>query len=74
MVPDRKLLQGARAIAKHVLGDEKFEKRIYELRHELPIFKLGHLLCAFADGCDAALARKEAAAMSALVCPPKPDA
>jgi len=65
---DRKLLCGARAIAQHVFRDEKFERRVYELRHELPIFKVGHFLFAFADGLDAVLARKEIEAERALRC------
>jgi len=64
----RKLLCGARAISGHVFRDEKFERRIYELRHELPIFKVGHFLFAYADGLDAVLARKEIEAERALRC------
>jgi hypothetical protein len=65
---DRKLLCGATAIAGHVFHDGRLERRIYELRHELPIFKVGHFLFAYQDGLDAVLARKEIEAERALRC------
>jgi hypothetical protein len=61
---NRRLLLGARAIARHALGDDGRTSSVYEAiaNGELPIFKLNGRLAAFSDTLDAAMLAKEKAA------------
>jgi hypothetical protein len=56
------LLRGAAAIAEHLLGDSRRRREIYNLRNELPIFKLNGMLAATRSGLRAALSEQERAA------------
>lgn len=42
------VLRGAEAIATELFGDAKERRRVYYLveKHQLPVFRLGGLLCA----------------------------
>lgn len=64
---NRRLLLGARAIARHALGDDGRTSSVYEAiaNGELPIFKLNGRLAAFSDTLDAAMLKKEQDAIEA---------
>lgn len=64
---DRRLLHGARAIARYALKDETRIHAVYEMRElgELPIFKLNGQLYAYADAVDEVMLKKEQAALDA---------
>jgi hypothetical protein len=64
---NRRLVMGARAIAKHVFGNPGATLSIYEAARngELPIFKINSRLAAYADALDEVMAAKEQAALDA---------
>ena len=57
-----RLLRGAPALAGYIFGSEDRHRSIYNLAGELPIFKLGGLLCGYTKSLERAIAEKEAAA------------
>jgi hypothetical protein len=57
------LLRGAPQLAIYLFGSEEHHRSIYHLVGELPIFKLGGLLCGYTKSLERAIAEKEAAAM-----------
>jgi hypothetical protein len=62
---NRRLLLGARAIARYALGDDGRTSSIYEAiaNGELPIFKLNGRLAAYSDSLDTAMLAKEEEAL-----------
>jgi len=62
----RQLLHGTKAIARHVLGDERYAWKIRRHCDEWPLFLVGNVLCGYADALDAALAAKERAGLESL--------
>jgi hypothetical protein len=59
------LLVGARAIALYVFGDEEEWRRIYFLKSELGLFRLGGQICGRPATIDERLRAKEAATSNA---------
>jgi hypothetical protein len=57
------LLRGAPALAVYIFGSEEHHRSIYHLVGELPIFKLGGLLCGYTKSLERVIGEKEAAAM-----------
>ena len=64
---ERQIIVGAKALAARALNDPKRINSIYDAyaRSELPIFKVGGKLHAYADDLDAAMLEKEQAAIEA---------
>lgn len=63
----RRLLRGAKLIAKHVFGSDDAWRSIATLESELPIFRLGGRLAAYADALDEAMRAKQDAACERIV-------
>ena len=59
--PELHLLVGARALAQYVFGDEAQWRRIYPLKDELGLFRLGGQICGRQATIDQRIAAREAA-------------
>lgn len=64
---ERQIIVGAKALAARALNDPKRINSIYDAyaRSELPIFKVGGKLHAYADDLDAAMREKELGTLEA---------
>ena len=62
----RRLLRGAKEIARFIYGSETEWRSIATLQRELPIFRLGGRVVAYRDALDSAMKAKEKAARAAI--------
>jgi hypothetical protein len=57
--PAKRILCGARAIAGYVFDDEEQWRRVYSLKDELGLFRLGGQVCGRPSTIDARIAARE---------------